>query len=198
MRFVAGALVAAAALSSGQAQAGELWLGAYDHDVDDAMSNGRYEAGAQVAAGLIGRPLEPLRLLGRPSPYVLAAVNTDGGANYAAAGLSWRLKLDRAGRLYLRPGLGLAVHDRETDFPSPYEPGLTTTQRRDRFDRGRQEIDLGSRVLFQPELALGWRVNERMAVEASWLHLSHGQTAGGQNPGLSDVGVRLVYGLGHR
>ena len=198
MRVVAGAVVAAAALGFGEARAAELWLGAYHHDVNDAMSIGRYEAGAQIAAGLIGGPLEPLRLLGRPSPYVLAALNTDGGTNYAAAGLSWRLPLARSGRVYLRPGLGLAVHDADIDFPSPYEPGLTSTERRGRFERGLEEIDLGSRVLFQPELSLGWRVSQKLAVEASWLHISHGQTAGGQNPGLSDLGVRLVYGLGPR
>ena len=193
MRCVAGAAVTAAVLGLCRAEAAELWLGAYDHDVSDSMSIGRYEAGAQVAAGLIGAPLEPLRLLGRPSPYLLAAVNTDGGTNYAAAGLSWRLDLGE--RVYVRPGFGLAVHDGDIDFPSPYEPGITSTERRGRFQRGREEIDLGSRVLFQPELALGVRVTDRLAVEASWMHLSHGQTAGGQNPGLSEVGVRLVYGL---
>jgi hypothetical protein len=51
-------------------------------------------------------------------------------------------------------------------------------------------------VLFQPEVALGWRVTERVAVEASWLHISHGQLFGRQNPGLSDIGIRLVYGFG--
>ena len=196
MRFVVGAAVVAAGLGVCRAEAAEAWVGVYDHDVYDTMSIGRYEAGVQIGAGLIGAPLQPLRLLGRPSPYVLATVNTDGGTNYAAAGLSWRLDLGQ--RVYLRPGVGLAVHDGDVDFPSPYEPGLTTTDRRARFDRGRQEIDLGARVLFEPELAVGWRVNDRLAVEASWMHVSHGRVAGGQNPGLSDVGVRLVYGLGAR
>ena len=196
MRVVAGAAVAAAMLGICRAEAAEVWLGAYDHDVHDAMSIGRYEAGAQLGAGYIGAPLEPLRLLGRPSPYVLAAVNTDGGTNYAAAGLAWRVSLGQ--RLYVRPGLGLAVHDGDVDFPSPYEPGLTSDQRHARFQRGREEIDLGARVLLEPELALGWRVSDRLAVEASWMHVSHGRIAGGQNPGLSDVGVRLVYGLGPR
>ena len=196
MRIVVGAALAAAVLGVCRAEAAELWVGAYDHDVHDAMAIGRYEAGVQLGAGLIGGPLEPLRLLGRPSPYVLATVNTDGGTNYAAAGLSWRVPV--GDRLYLRPGLGLAVHDGDVDVPSPYEPTLTADQRRARFERGRDEIDLGARVLLEPELALGWRVSERVAVEASWMHVSHGRIAGGQNPGLSDVGVRLVYGLGPR
>jgi hypothetical protein len=149
-----------------------------------------------VAAGAIGAPLERLRRIGRPSPYVLAAVNSDGGTNYAAAGLSWRLNLRSDGRIYLRPGLGVAVHDGDIDHPSPYEPGITAQEQANRFRRGREEIDLGSRVLFQPEVALGWRVSPRVALEASWLHVSHGQLFGRQNPGLSDLGIRLVYGLG--
>lgn len=197
MRGWAAVVSTAAVMSAaGTAAASEVWLGAYVHDVEDGLSIGHYEGGAQVAAGVIGTPLEALRRVGRPSPYLLAAANTDGGTNYAAAGLSWRLNLRGDGRVYLRPGLGLAVHDGDTDHPSPYETGITGVEQMNRFRRGRQEIDLGSRVLFQPELALGWRVNERVAVEASWLHISHGQLFGRQNPGLSDLGIRLVYGFG--
>jgi hypothetical protein len=197
MRAWAAVVSTAAVIAvAGAAEASEVWLGAYAHDVEDGLSIGHYEDGAQVAAGLIGSPMERLRRIGRPSPYVLAAVNTDGGTNYAAAGLSWRLNLRSDGRVYLRPGVGLAVHDSDTDHPSPYEPGITLSEQANRFRRGREEIDLGSRVLFQPEVALGWRVTERVAVEASWLHISHGQLFGRQNPGLSDIGIRLVYGFG--
>jgi hypothetical protein len=197
MRAWTAAVSTAAVMAvAGAAEASEVWLGAYAHDVEDGLSIGHYEDGAQVAAGVIGRPLERLRRIGRPSPYALAAVNTDGGTNYAAAGVSWRLNLRGDGRVYLRPGVGLAVHDGDIDHPSPYETGITSVEQMNRFRRGRQEIDLGSRVLFQPELALGWRVNERVALEASWLHISHGQLFGGQNPGLSDLGIRLVYGFG--
>ena len=58
-------------------------------------------------------------------------------------------------------------------------------------------IDFGSHVLFEPELALGVDLNERLAVEASYTHLSTGQIfAQGKNQGLDDAGVRLVWKFG--
>jgi len=185
-------------LTSGAADAAEVWGGAYRHDIKDGLSEGDFEGGAQLAAGVISAPIGLLRLLGRPSAYATGAVNTDAGTNYATAGLSWRLQRAPTDRLYLRPGLGVGVHDAKVDFPSPYEPGLTDAQRQVRFKRGLEDIDLGARVLFNLELALGWQASERIAVEASWMHLSHGESAGSQNPGLSDLGVRLVYSLGGR
>lgn len=189
---------AAVTLTPAGAAATEVWAGAYRHDIKDGLSEGDFEGGAQLAAGVIGAPIRQLRLLGRPSAYATGAVNTEGGTNYATAGLSWRLQRSPGDRLYVRPGLGVGVHDAEVDLPSPYEPGLTDARRQVRFKRGLDEIDLGARVLFNLELALGWQASERMAVEASWMHLSHGETAGSQNPGLSDLGVRLVYRLGGR
>lgn len=179
-----------------EAGATDLWAGLYAHDIKDGLSEGGFEEGPQLAAGVIGPRLEPLRRLGAPSPYAVAALNTQGGTSYAAVGLSWRVGLGE--RLYLRPAVGAGVHDGETDLPSPYAPGLADVTRLQRFQRGQDELDLGSRVLVHLELALGWRANEQWAVEASWMHLSHGDLAGDQNPGLSDLGVRLVYSFGER
>ncbi len=178
----------------GAACAQEAWVGAYAHDVKDGLSLGGYEDDTtQIAAGVIGRPIERLVRIGRPSAYALAAFNTQGGTNYAAAGLVWRVPLDDAGRIYLRPGLGLAVHDGEVDLPSPFASGLSDAERQARFQRGGRELDLGARVLFEPELALGFQATDRVALEASYMHVSHGSIFGDQNPGLTDVGVRLVY-----
>ena len=52
------------------------------------------------------------------------------------------------------------------------------------------------RILFEPEIALGYRVSERLALEASYLHISHATIFGDQNPGLTDIGVRAVYRFG--
>ena len=185
-------LAAAIVLAGSPAAAAEVWAGLYVHDVED-IAIGGYEEGPQVAAGVISAPVERLARIGRPSLQLLGAVNTRGGTNYAAGGLSWRVPLgDRA---YLRPGVGLAVHDGEIDLPSPYAPGLTGPQAFARLQRGQHDLDLGSRVLLEADLALGWRVGERLALEATWLHLSHAQLSGRQNPGLSDLGLRLVYRL---
>jgi lipid A 3-O-deacylase len=56
-------------------------------------------------------------------------------------------------------------------------------------------IDFGSKVLFEPELALGLQLNDRVSVEASWVHLSNGRILGKskKNQGMDDAGVRLAW-----
>jgi hypothetical protein len=51
-------------------------------------------------------------------------------------------------------------------------------------------------VLFEPELALGFRVAPKVAVEASWTHISNGRVFNQhQNPGIDMMGVRLAFAL---
>ena len=177
---IRGTSLAAAvlALSAAPAAAGELLAGVYDHDVDVNVALGNFEPGAQVGVGYRSDRLESLRFVGRPSAQVMLMGNTAGATSYATAGLLWRFPIGE--RLYFAPGIGAAIHN-----------GRTET-----FQATPDELYLGSRVLFAPELNLGWRVNERWGVEASWIHLSHGQTRGLQNPGLDDIGVRVSYRLG--
>ena len=52
-------------------------------------------------------------------------------------------------------------------------------------------------MLFEPELALGWRFNPRLSAELSWVHVSNGEIFHhGKNQGLDDAGARLVYSFG--
>ena len=162
------------------AAAGELLAGVYDHDADVNVALGNFESGAQIGVGYRTDRIEALRALGRPVAYVNAMVNTAGETNYAHAGLGWRF--DFGSRFYFLPGIGAAVHDGNDD----------------EFQQTPDDLYLGSRLLFAPELNLGWRVNDRLSVEASWIHLSHGQTRGLQNPGLDDIGVRVAWKLGGR
>ena len=64
----------------------------------------------------------------------------------------------------------------------------------DKFFRT-DRIAFGSRVLFEPELGIGTRINNRLSVEASWVHMSHAQLFGGENPGIDNLGVRLNLAL---
>jgi hypothetical protein len=194
----AAAAVAAAALSlPAPALAGEAFLGLYAHDVDDRLSIAHSpESGQQVIGGWRSEPVESWGALRRPQVHVLAAVNTAGGVNYAAAGLSWRIHLGEAKRFYVQPGIGVAVHTGKVNLASPFAPGITAEQQQRRLRAYREHLDLGSRVLFEPELSLGWRASERLALELSWIHLSHAQLAGRQNPGLGELGVRAVYRFG--
>jgi lipid A 3-O-deacylase len=156
------------------AEASEIFGGVLVHDVDSPLTKGGFEDGADLEIGWRGERLSALRFLGSPSPYAFASVATGGDTHFAAAGLSWRI----GRRLYVRPGIGLAVHTRGDD-------GVLNGRR----------TDLGSRILFEPELGIGYRISEDVSIEASWVHISHAQLLSRQNPGMDSVGLRLSWRL---
>ena len=163
-------LLAAAA----PAQASEIFGGLLAHDVDSPLTKGGLENGADLQLGWRGNRLRALGSIGAPSPYVFASAATGGSTHFAAAGLSWRI----GGRVFIRPGIGLAVHTRSNHGVSN---GVRT--------------DLGSRILFEPELGIGVQVSERVSIEAAWVHVSHAQLLSRQNPGMDSIGVRLSWRL---
>lgn len=174
--LVAATLLAAAAAQPAAAQ--EAFGGVYAHEVDTPLSLDTDEDGIDVMAGYRFGPVDALRVIGRPQPYVMGSLNTAGDTSFIAAGLGWKLG---KGPVYVRPGIGLAIHDGPDFRVNPVT--------------GRQ-TDLGSRVLFSPEIAVGTRLGDRLTVEASWVHLSHARLFDGeQNPGLDMIGVRLAYAL---
>jgi hypothetical protein len=160
------ALLAACAAIASPAHAGELFGGVYVHDVKTPLNLSGIEGGFDFQAGYRGG-----RIFGTPlQPYIFGALNSAGETSYAAAGLSARF----GRKYYVRPGVGLAIHN----------GSAVKFIEKDR-------VAFGSRVLFEPELGVGVQVNERLSVEASLVHLSHGQLFGGQNPGIDNLGVRL-------
>ena len=177
MRRVIAGLALTGVMAPAAAGASEVWAGAYAHDVKTPLTFSGFEPGVDLQLGWRGERIEGWRGVGRPSPYVFASVNTAGATNFAAAGLSWTF----GDRVYFRPGLGLAIHDGPDDF-----------------DPTGERIYFGSRVVFEPELAVGWRVSDRLSVDASWVHLSHAQLLSRQNPGMDAFGVRVNYRTGGR
>jgi hypothetical protein len=165
-------LLAAMLLMGSPAPAAEIFGGLTVHDVDTPLNKGGFERGLDVQAGLRGARIRALKAIGEPSPYAFVSVSTEGATNLAAAGISWKI----GHRFYLRPGLGIAVHDRSSHVV-----------------RGGLRGDFGSRVLFEPELGIGIRLGERLAAEASWVHVSHATLFSDQNPGMDNIGVRLNY-----
>lgn len=161
-------------LLAAPAEAGELFGGLYAHDVDTSLTRSGFEEGVDLELGWRGDRLRFLRAIGSPRPHAFASLNSAGNTHFAAAGIGWKI----GRRFYLRPGIGLAVHS---------GPG--------RVVPGDDRIDFGSRILFAPELGLGARITKRVSVEASWVHLSHAQLFGPQNPGLDTIGFRLNYKL---
>lgn len=169
MKTLAAAVLALAGVP---AQAEEIFGGLYAHDVDTGLTKSNVEDGVDLEIGWRGARIRALRVVGSPSPQVYASLNSAGETHFAAAGVSWKI----GGTVYARPGIGLAIH---TGSDGQF-------QRPDR-------IAFGSRLLFAPELGIGFQAGKRMSVEASWVHLSHAQLFSKQNPGLDTIGVRLNY-----
>ncbi len=168
---VALVLAAASSFIAAPAQAGELFVGLHKHAVDTPLSlQGGREQGVDLSAGYRFAGIGGSRF----QPYLFGALNTAGDTSYAAAGISAKF----GQRIYVRPGIGLAIHNGAAG----------------RFNRP-DRIAFGSRVLFEPELAVGAQVNERISVEASIVHMSHATLFSGQNPGIDNIGVRLNFGL---
>jgi lipid A 3-O-deacylase len=164
-------LSGALALLATPATAAELFGGAYLHDVQPPFTHDLGEDGHDFQIGIRGDRIAGLGPIGGPAPYAFASINDRGDTSLVAAGLGWRI----GGPIYLRPGIGIAVHD--------------GPRRRVRADG--QRSDLGSRVLFEPELAIGTMIAPRISAELSWVHVSHAQLFGRQNPGLDMVGLRI-------
>jgi hypothetical protein len=165
----------AAAMAPAAAHAGEVFGGAYIHDVKLPTDLSGIEGGTDLMVGFRGGTIaKPFGIA--LQPYAFGAINTSGETNYAAAGLSARFGLGKS--VYIRPGIGIAVHDGSAG----------------RFFR-RDKIAFGSRVLFEPELGIGTRINDRLSAEASWVHMSHAQLNGRENPGIDNLGFRLNLAL---
>lgn len=168
---IVGALCALVHVTPALAQ--EAFAGVYAHAVNTPLSIDTGEGGADLQLGYRFAPSKTLRFLGKPAPYLIASVNTDGDTNFAGVGLSWKLGSDR---LYARPEVGLVIHDGPARRIRP----------------SGQHTELGSRVLFEPGLSVGLRVSPRLAVEASWIHISQARLFNfRQNPGIDMWGARL-------
>jgi hypothetical protein len=195
----AAALVAALALAA-PAAAAELTLGVYAHDVSflgALVGSGAAdrEEGADIHLGVRSGRIEALSLIGAPQAHAFVSVNTNRTSDFVAAGLGWPIALPYG--LYLRPGLGLAYTDGKAGLPAVNAPGLSPAEIAYRLNLYETRIDFGSRILFEPEIALGARISSRWKGELSWVHISNGEIFHhGKNQGLDDAGVRLVYTLG--
>ncbi|MDQ3470986.1 MAG: acyloxyacyl hydrolase [Pseudomonadota bacterium] len=171
MKLVLAACGCAAAIASTPASAQEIFGGLYKHDVKTPLvKSGNIEDGADIMVGWRGGRIGATPL----QPYVYGALNTAGDTSYAAAGLSAKF----GGQLYIRPGLGIAIHTGSSaGFENPFN----------------DKVEFGSRVLFAPELGIGVQFSPRTSAELSFVHLSHAQLRGGQNPGLDNIGVRVNF-----
>jgi hypothetical protein len=166
------AAVTAALFAGTGARAGEVFGGVFVHDVKTGITASGIEDGIDLQIGYRGERFGNSSNKWVPAPYAFVSVNSVGDTNFAAAGVSWKF----GRQLYFRPGIGIAVHD----GPKNVEPG-------------EDRIDFGSRILFEPEAAIGYQFNERASAELSIVHLSHAKLFSEQNPGIDNIGVRVNY-----
>ncbi|MGN3974363.1 acyloxyacyl hydrolase [Tsuneonella sp. SYSU-LHT278] len=171
IRFLLAASGAAFALAATPATAGELYGGVYKHAVDTPFTLDSGERGADLQ---LGYRFDPVLPVAQVEPYVFGSINTaDGGTDLVGVGLSRKFGL---GGFYVRPGVGLVLHNAPERRVSTAS-GLRT--------------DLGSRVLFEPEIAVGIAIAPRASIEASWVHISNARLFDSQqNPGIDMIGLR--------
>jgi lipid A 3-O-deacylase len=163
---------AIAMLTASPAAAGEVFGGIFAHDVQSPITRSGQEGGADLHLGWRGGRIEALRAVGAPSPHAFVSVNSAGDTNFAGVGISWRI----GGPVYLRPGIGVAIHDGPLGRGTPPD-----------------RIDFGSRIVFVPELAAGVQIDQRWSVEAAIVHYSHAQILSRHNPGSDNIGIRVNY-----
>ena len=179
MKRLSLAVLAIAIFTAAPASAAEVLAGLFAHNVNLGISVCFYEHGADIQVGMRSEPFLSLQHFGDLRLYALSSLNTAGGVDFWAAGLAWRVHL--TDKLYIQPALGAAVQNGDADD----------------FQRRPNHLDLGARILFEPEFSIGYRLAPKWALELAYAHLDHARLAGPQNPGMDDAGVRLIYRLGH-
>lgn len=170
IRILCAALLVAVVPTA--AEAGEIFGGIHVHDVKTPLDKSGIEDGLDFSVGYRGGRMFGTFL----QPYIFGALNSAGQTDYAAAGISARFGL--GGGWYIRPGVGLAIHDGSAG----------------KFYRT-DKIAFGSRVLFEPEVGVGKQLNRKLSIEASWVHMSHAQLEGRENPGIDNLGFRVNLAL---
>jgi hypothetical protein len=185
--------VGAAALSlvgaAGAARADDVFGGFYGHGLGVA---GREQDSFDTMVGYRTNRLDWATWLFRPQVHAILSVNDKYSTDFAAVGFDWRVQFSR--QWYIRPGIGLAYTTGKAGLPPANVPGLTPSEENARLHLYYTRIDFGDHVLFEPELAVGYNLNQKWAVEASYVHLSNGQILHqGKNQGLDDLGLRLNY-----
>ena len=137
----------------------------------------------------------PIRFVLKPRVTAKVQINTAGRTHFSSLGAEWRQHA-LGDRIYGQIGIGVTVHDGYRFTPDPFAPGISDAEARRRYDIYRRRTSWGSRVLFNPNAAIGVRLNRRWAAELAWEHFSHRRIFSDTNPGIDTLGIRLVRRLG--
>ncbi len=189
-RRLATLAMALAFLAAPTAHAADVFGGIYAHGLG---TDQQQEGGADIMLGVRSERIASLWFIGKPSVHFMVSANTNVPTDFVAIGFNWPLYLFHS-KVYIRPGIGFAGTTGQADVGNAFAPGLSPAERERRQHLADTRIDFGSRDLFEPEFAVGYKLNEKWKIEASYVHLSNGQILhSGKNQGLDDAGVRLSY-----
>ncbi|KQW68136.1 hypothetical protein ASE17_06665 [Phenylobacterium sp. Root77] len=177
-----GAAAALAAALGGHAQAQELRVGV-------GYSPHEPEVGSSVIVEYLFPPASALKAIGAPRPFVSTQLSLDGYTNYAQGGLIWRFERQKT---YLDLGAGVAVHDGSLYLPRP-EAGVSHEENLRRRAARDEYIEFDKRWVFHATFAVGYRLNERWAVELEGQHWSNGQFSSDTHDGADSLGLRAAY-----
>lgn len=134
---------------------------------------------------------KPIAILLKPRLTAKLQINTDGRTSFGSLGAEWRQHVFH-GRVYGQIGIGLTLIDGYRFTPDPFEPGLSPGEAQRRYSIYLRRTSFGSQVLFNPNASIGVHLDKRWSVEVVWEHYSHRRLFSEQNPGIDNVGVRLV------
>ncbi len=181
------------------AQAGEVFGGVYKHDMSFVRDifgaeAKNYETGEDFEIGWRSEKMASWGKLKHPSLYIMTQINDSGNTSQADFGLTWKNRLFHSQKFYIRPSFGVAIHDGRLSIPDPYEVGISQEERNRRLGLAAEaKNEYSSRILFNPQLGVGYDISERSSIEIAWVHMSHGGLGKGTNQGQDNLGLRFNY-----
>jgi lipid A 3-O-deacylase len=186
MRFLlrvaamAAFLLPRAALADSSPWADEVRFGVYQHD--SGWIGTHKENGTDFALEVLSRPVTALWLIGTPRLVLGGALNTAGKTSQVYVAIDKQLDLfkqvfSREDAVFVEGTIGGVWHNGKLNVSN--NPSLDAHWK-----------SHGSRFLFRPGLAVGYRFNERWSLAASLNHISNANLAK-PNQGMNDIGLLL-------
>lgn len=191
MRIIKGGIFALLCTFIGtdaQAQISELKFGVSEFDEQTTGVNWSLGFANENSVGITADIIfdEPtfLKWALSPQPYVGGMLNLEGNTSYIGGGLLWRQSLGK--KFYADLSIGAVIHDGtlNIEFEGNFQELIN------RLDN---EIEFGSRVLFKPQISMGYRINDSWAGEVYYEHLSHGRLLSNRrNDGVDSIGAKIA------
>ena len=185
------------------AQVAEVRVGIGAHDLRVLSDQTVKEDSGVINGEIIFEEPEFLKWALSPQPYIGGQLNLGGGTSYGGAGLLWRQNFGK--KFYGDFSFGVVIHDGtlEADLPTidindfeSVEAFLADPQAQailnERSFRLLNTLEYGSRILLREQLTLGYRLDEKWALEGYFEHVSHGNIwTDGPNDGSDAAGFRI-------